>query len=293
MLRVFITFVANTNTNLHIHIMKMTLIAVAAAITAIGCQAATLPFNVTAPSWNKIAQCTTQGGVNIRKAPSTTAPKMVYNENSIMEEDECPVIYYGYWSTKSGGAVQSITFDGVAPVVSEQPGWVELLKQGPERKSNGWVSAKYCKVSEITPIQPSGNPKDGFFSIIDSKGADGTYAIYLHCDELNGTSCFYLGRLVDGKLVCPYFFECDYAMDTNSNAAPTINKAEYGYIFTATKQCMSEIKSDPNDEYGYYETNINMLPSNMIDFIVRQAKPFDSADPDVIYLYNGQYHLVE
>ena len=60
--------------------MKTTLIAVAAAIAAIGCQAATLPFNVTAPSWNKIAQCTAQGGVNIRTAPSTTAPQMVYKD---------------------------------------------------------------------------------------------------------------------------------------------------------------------------------------------------------------------
>lgn len=272
--------------------MKTTLIAVAAAIAAIGCQAATLPFNVTAPSWNKVAQCTTQGGVNIRKAPSTTAPKMVYNENSI-EDYECPVIYNGYWSTKSGGAVQPITFEGVAPVVSEQPGWVELLNQGPKGESNGWVSAKYCKVSDVTPIRPSGNPKNGFFRIIDSKGADGTYAIYLYCDEMNGTSNFFLGRLADGKLVCPYSFDCDYAMDNNSNAAPTIKKTEYGYIFTATKQCMSEVKTDPNDEYGYLETNINMLPDNMIDFIVKQAKPLSPQNPAVIYLYNGYYRLVD
>lgn len=270
--------------------MKMTLIAVAAAITAIGCQAATLPFNVTAPSWNKIAQCTTQGGVNIRKAPSTTAPKMVYNENKI-EDYDCPVIYYGYWSTKSGGAVQSITFDGVAPVVSEQPGWVELLNQGPRYESNGWVSAKYCQVSQTAPIRESGNPKAVNFIILNT-GSDvnGTYALYMTTDEMNGLASFYLGRIADGKLVCPYLFECDYNYDmANGQNPPSFTKNEYGgYTYTATKKGMSGYATEWGEEYA---PDINKLTTEQLNLIISQAKPLPKAK--VVYLYNNGYYLTD
>lgn len=275
--------------------MKMNLIAVAAAIAAIGCQAATLPFNVTAPSWNKVAQCTTQGGVNIRKAPSTTAPKMVYNENSIMEEDECPVIYYGYWSTKSGGPVQSITFYGTAPVVSEQPGWVELLNQGPKGESNGWVSAKYCKVSDVTPIQPSGNPQSLRFMLLNTPGIEGSYAMYLETDELNAWATFYIGRLDNGKIVCPYMFQCDYSYSAHDDSDPTalIKEAgEFPYRFHASSTCMSQYQPEPNDpDYSYPETDIHKIPADIIDFMIKHAEPL--LQPSYIYLYNGQYHLVE
>ena len=109
--------------------MKTALIAVAAAITALSCQAITFPFSVTAPTWDKVAECTAEGGVNVRKLPSTSAPKMVYNESKI-EDYDTPVIYYAYWGTKTGGPVQAITFSDFAPVVSEKPGWIELYKVG-------------------------------------------------------------------------------------------------------------------------------------------------------------------
>ena len=67
--------------------MKTALIAVAAAITALSCQAITFPFTVTAPTWDKVAECTAEGGVNVRKLPSTSAPNMVYNESKIDDYD--------------------------------------------------------------------------------------------------------------------------------------------------------------------------------------------------------------
>lgn len=275
--------------------MKMTLIAVAAAITAIGCQAATLPFNVTAPSWNKVAQCTTRGGVNIRKAPSTTAPKMVYNENSI-EDYECPVIYYGYWSTKSGGAVQSITFDGVAPVVSEQPGWVELLNQGPKYESNGWVSAKYCKVSEVTPIQASGNPSYIKFMLLNTPGIEGTYAMFLVCDDMNSEATFYLGRLDNGKVVCPYSYTCSYSFTSYDDDEPTslknVGDGEPYYHFHASSKCMSQFQPEPNNpDNSYPETDIHKIPADIIDFAIKNAEPLPK--PPYVYLYNGMYYLTD
>lgn len=275
--------------------MKTTLIAVAAAIAAIGCQAATLPFNVTAPSWNKIAECTTQGGVNIRKAPSTTAPKMVYNENSI-EDYECPVIYYGYWSTKSGGAVQSITFDGIAPVVSEQPGWVELLNQGPKYESNGWVSAKYCKVSEVTPIQTSGNPYYIKFMLLNTPGIEGSYAMFLVCDDMNSEATFYLGRLDNGKVVCPYAFTCSYSFstydDSESTSLKNVGEDEPYYHFHASSKCMTDYQQDPNNsDFTQLETDINKVPTDIIDFAIKHAEPLPH--PSYVYLYNSRYYLTD
>lgn len=272
--------------------MKRICITMATVLTALGSQAVTLPFNTpAAPSWTKAAQCITSGGVNIRKAPSTSAPKLVYNENSLMDFD-VPLVYSAYWGSKTGGAIQAVTFEGVAPVVSEQAGWIQLLNEGPKRKSNAWVSAKYCKVSEITPIKVQGNPRSCNFMIIDTpSNVEGTYGIYMNLQDMDGECVFLIGRLADGKMVCPYEYRCDYVVDASDLGftTPFTKNEEGGYMrFTPTTDCMTMVMG----EYGEYEAvDINKLPADMINQIVKLSKPIEGS-PAIVYCCNGDYNLL-
>lgn len=266
--------------------MKKTILALAVALSSLGCAAVTFPFNVTAPTWNEVAECTTEGGVNIRKAPSTTAPKLVYNESKI-EFCDTPLLSIAYWGTRTGGNIHAVTFDGIAPVVSEQSGWIELLKQGPDWKTNAWVSSKYCKVIETTPIKASGNPSSSqvlFFNI----GED-TYAIYLETDDMNGEATFYIGKVSNGKIVCPYAYTCEYGFDmSNESDPPSITKNEYGsYFYLATKKGMTG-EMDSYD-FANYSPDVSKLPAETLDFVIKHAKPLDVSS--IIYLYDGNYHI--
>lgn len=266
--------------------MKKTILALAVALSSLGCAAVTFPFNVTAPTWNEVAECTTEGGVNIRKAPSTTAPKLVYNEAKI-EDFETPLKYLAYWGSRTGGNIHAVTFNGIAPVVSIKDGWIELLKEGPKNESNAWVSSKYCKVTEITPIRASSNPASPqvlFFNIEEN-----VYAIYLETDEMNGEATFYIGKVADGKIVCPYAYTCEYYdCVSNESDSPSISKNQFGsYCYYATKKGQTEIIG----EYGeYYTPNISKLPAETLDFVIKQAKPLDSTT--IIYLYDGKYCIL-
>lgn len=162
-------------------------------------------FNVAPPKYNKMVTCTADGGVNIRKAPSTTAPRALYNENKI-EYFDVPIACYTYWSSgKTGGSICADKFSGTQPFVSESNGWYEIANIGPIDKNgnftNGWVSAKFCTVKDITPITPALISEKELW--LRSVG-DGNLMIYYYADEMNGEYTFYVGRLVDGQLICPY-----------------------------------------------------------------------------------------
>lgn len=276
--------------------MRITFLAVTALLSVFGCSAVTFPFNVKAPAWTKVAECTAEGGINMRKAPSTTAPRMVYNEAKI-EDYETPLNYLAYWGTKIGGSIKPVLFDSgsVAPIVSEQPGWIELLKQGPQEASNAWVSSKFCKVSEITPITASAKPAQTDFMILKTgSGVEGEYGIYFEGDELNALATFYIGRIADGKLVCPYSFVCDYVdLTYEDNNEPTSfikdSNATARYRFKLTKQCATPV----TQEYGpTYYLDFSKFSDRMINFIINNATPLDNYGPCVVYLYDNIYHLM-
>ncbi len=272
--------------------MRNVLFTVAIVLTALGSSAVTFPFNVKAPAWNKIAVCTAKDGINIRKAPSATAPRMVYNEAKI-EDYETPLTCLAYWGNKTGGSIMPVLFNDFAPVVTEQPGWVELLNIGPvgsNGPSNGWVSTKYCKVSEITPISATAKPLRSDFMILNTGNSiEGEYGMYFTGDEMNGIATFYIGRIADGKLVCPFAFTCDYYDDSYSdnNEATTISKdnnSDASYKLHLTRQCASAVMT----EYGLsYFMDLSKLSDRMLDFIINQAKPLDN--DNIVYLYNNLY----
>lgn len=275
--------------------MKKNFIIAIILLSSLYCNAVTLPFNAPAPpSWTKVAECTAENGVNVRKFPSTTAPRMVYNENMI-EDYETPVIYLAYWGSTTGGTIHPVTFQGIAPVVSEQPGWIQLLNEGPKRKSNAWVSSKYCKVSEITPITPDTNLRSLDFMLLPTpSGVEGTYGILMCTDDLNAEVIFYVGRLVDGRIVCPYVYCCGYydntqCADENAPCSLVKDDIEYGYRLTFNRQGATGIET----EYGVsFYPDINKLPAEIISFIVKEAKPVDGATPAIVYGYNGGYCLL-
>lgn len=276
--------------------MRTVLFAVTAVLTALGCEAVTFPFDVKAPVWNKVAVCTAEEGINIRKAPSTSAQRMVYNEAKI-EDYETPLTCLGYWASKTGGNIKPVLFNDMAPVVAEQPGWVELLNigpEGPQGPSNGWVSAKYCKISEITPITASTKPTKPYFMILNTgSGIEGEYGMYFTGDDMNGLATFYIGRIADGKLVCPYAFTCDYydASYDDSKDATTISEeknSETGYKLTLTRQGTSAVM----EEYGpAYYMDLSKLSAHMLNYIINQAKPLDKYTTTV-YLYDNSYHEI-
>lgn len=269
--------------------MKRICIAMATVLTAFGCQAVTLPFNTTAPpAWTKVAESTSQDGVNIRKASSTSAPKLVYNANNI-EACDADVWYFAYWSAKSGYPIEAAKFNGPSPVVSEQPGWIQILNLGPKHQSNAWVSSKYCKVSEVSAIKPVVSPRSCSFRFLDTPAdTEGTYGMYMYTDDMNGLVDFYIGRLVEGKMVCPYSFDCNYMFDLSDEGPVTLTKDSDGYTLKMSKQGHDLV------DFGYgdtYVSDINKIPADIINMMVRLATPLEGS-PAIIYDYNGDYMLL-
>ena len=269
--------------------MRFTFLAVATVIS-VGATAATLPFTVKAPAWTKIAKCTAIEGINIRKAPSVTAPRMAYNETKIYSYED-PVIYSGYWGSKTGGNIQPVLFSGIAPVVEEEPEWVELYKWGPKRESNGWVSKKYCKVSEIIPISTSGgNVSYPCFLLLDTDSSiEGNYGIYVNCDEMEGLAEFYVGRIADGKLICPYLFSCDYNCMTEYDESCTVPfvKEEYRYTFNSTK-ATTTARLNEYDSMEY-TVDLHKFTPEMLNLILREATPLET--PATVYCCDDGYFI--
>ena len=241
-----------------------------------GLSAAPPTFNVSAPKWTKLAECTTDGGINIRKTPSTTAPRMVYDEAKITDYD-VPLAYYGYWSTgKTGGTIQPVTFAGVGEVVGEQPGWLEINKLGPKEESNGWVSAKYCRTFAPTPITFPSKPFVDNLVWLTAPGntADGVYAIFCTIDEMNSTAEFYFGRLVNGLIVCPYRLECmDITMNPDQKVG-IVRETNY-YAFNYNDKVIDE----------NYQVVMSKLPGDVLLDIIEKAQPAPEA---VIYCYGPE-----
>lgn len=197
---------------------------IAAMATALAATAAVpRDFTVSAPKFNKVVSSTAEDGVNIRKAPSTTAPKAVYNEAKI-EDYEAPVQTYTYWSTgKTGGSIYADKFQGPAPLVSESDGWYEVYGIGPANDAfhNGWVSAKFCTASDIVPIT-SQTVAD---YATELRPLGNGLMIYYVADPMNGECKFYVGRLAGGQLVCPYLLYAEGIEETSGKT--TIKKNEY------------------------------------------------------------------
>ena len=239
--------------------------------------AATLPFTVEPVKWTKLAKSNTDG-VNIRKAPSTTAPRYVYQPNNEPTDEEGK----SYWSAaKLIGNEYAVHFEGKAPVVSEVDGWYELKGIGPDG-SNGWVSAKYCDVVNLKDVAQKvvpGEYNTPDFVWIKLLSDESYYAVYSEYYEMDGYCAFYVGREIDGFVVCPYVLFC-YSQSSADNVCDLIDETGYG----------CRLSYGDNQNMGRFGFDIRKFPKEVFVKIIDAAKPMN--DPVVIYRSDGSYVAV-
>lgn len=233
------------------------LLFVAAGVTAMAAAAAEFPFEVVAPKFSKIAYTKAMGGINIRQFPSATAPRMLYDEAKI-EDFETPLSVCGYWSTeRPAGTVKAGTFSGPEAVVSEKDGWLEISGIG-ANGVNGWVSAKYCEIEPIKPLEAEGE-----LLVMDIDGAQ--YGIYMGYSEMDDYAECYVGRMVDGILVCPYSLIIDIIERPDVNGSALYQSENGAYILSVGPDCRGEIG----------EPLFLTLGSDTLDSIIEQAGKLD------------------
>lgn len=241
------------------------LISCGIMLTGIALSAVAAPptFTVQAPKWSKLAVATTEG-VNIRKTPSTTAPKLVYDESKI-EEYDIPLSYYAYWSTAPvKGSVIAIPFEGPAPIVGELNGWYRIQNLGPNEASDGWVSAKFVKTATPVPMTLAGKLPSANFVWLNAPGntADGVYGIYITLDEMNGVADFYFGRQSNGVVVCPYTLHCDDISMAENQKCAIINNGSH-YTFQYNPSVLTED----------YQIDMSKIGGDVLLQIIENATP--------------------
>lgn len=260
--------------------MKKFLLSLTVGMLAAICSmAAPTTFTVDAPKWTKIVVSKNQEGVNVRKSPSTSAPKLVYNANSI-DDYHCPLSYYSYWSSApTRGTVYANTFIGPAPVYSENDGWVEIKNIGPKGQENGWISKSVVNIISPIPLKYQSSPDDNLLRWIPGGNeSDGYYAIFFSYDEMEQTADFYIGRLENGLLVCPYALQCDYYLYPDQPFKITSNGSQFEINFN---------RSVMLDEYT---PSIAKFTDAMIKEIISKAVKIN---PVAFYNYNGYLDRTE
>lgn len=191
---------------------------------------AQIPFEVPTPSWQYLANPTSESGINIRISPSATAPRMLYDETKI-EYFYIPLIHYAYWSTATPkGSIHPILMSSYeyAPIVGEQNGWYELEGVG-VKGSNGWVSAKLCNKVTPQPITAADLNND-YYRIIESE--NGTYAFSMYVNEMDQDVTFELGKLVNGYLICPYQLYAAFYEKGATTAVKKDDNGNYSFLYT-------------------------------------------------------------
>lgn len=244
---------------------------------AITTLAAPPTFNVTAPIWSKAAFAKENVGVTIRKRPTPLTLQLMYDEAKI-EDYDVELDYYAFWSPREPkGTLHRIVFDN-GPVVSERHGWFEIRNIGPKRAENGWVVAKYCDVYPIEQIKPSNvNNTENMCWVNQGSGSNGTYAMYMETNEMNGTVDFYYGRLDKGFIVYPYHLRCE--MYYTEDIRPGITTHDGILLFVFNKSMSGEIEGLPD---------IRKIDNAVLNSIIKNAK---QRTPRVAYKVNGRVLL--
>ncbi|MCH5347121.1 MAG: hypothetical protein J1E63_08420 [Muribaculaceae bacterium] len=253
---------------------KLSALLALAMATAVSCLATDLPFTVKAPTWTKVAIAKDPEGLNIRKSPSTSAPRLLVDELKITAYD-VPLFFYGFWSSNAPkGTVYALKFTGPDPVVSESNGWLEIENIGPNMEENGWVSARYCNIVTPTPVTKDNKPSGDNFLWLSDKGIatgdDGEYALQGYYNEMDDEIVFNLGRLAAGKVVCPFSLYCSVLVDDSRK--PGLVKDGDIYQITINPKLM-------NDDG--YDISLTRFPVDLINAIIKAAT--ESRIPQVIY----------
>lgn len=266
--------------------MKKVILAMLGILAIFQGEAITLPFEVDVP---KVKFIRSKNGVNIRQYPSVNAKKFIADLEYNAE--------WGYgdakWSStvpKDYNAVQFL--NGVS--TQENDGWYFIENASPDFGEGGWVSAQYCEVFTPEPIE---YPKTNYNSysmympaikwIIDKKDHSiGEYVLILegHFGD-NLELSIYLGKLVDGLIICPYEFPIE--LDWDSDFWSTGDNNFY------LKQNSEEIGKDSNwyvtpprfdSKYDWASYNIS---DSFVDNLLTKVEPEKLGSPLIYYLYNN------
>lgn len=246
--------------------MKKIFLTALASIFSLSMFAAPPVFSVKAPTWTQVAVPQTDG-LNIRKYPSTSAPKLMYDEMSL-EDYDTPVIYFAKWVSKPTKYMVTIPFDAPMPIISEKNGWYEVWHCGPSFKENGWINAKYAKAQHIQRLSSSNLPTERFAWI--DRGDDGIYMIDLQYNDMEGSAVFRIGRLIDGVVISPYMLDCPTTA-YEENGKPQLRKNNDYFEFVYNKAC-----SSPDYEY---DPMASKLSQELLEEIIKYAEPA----PEAVY----------
>lgn len=140
-------------------------------------------------------------GVNIRKSPSSNAPKLLWWCEG--ESDDCMYV----WSTpnKYRGASPATADKGaIFAVISETPEWYEVITH--YTGMVGYISKQFIKEAKLDEITPELLSKPGFYDCERAQipgiqqGVYRGYALIQKAEFENSYISF--GRIINGFLVC-------------------------------------------------------------------------------------------
>lgn len=169
------------------------LMAVVCALgTAVTAKAQNVGLDIRMPKVDKVIVMTADG-VNLRKAPSATAPRLMYEEGDMSD-------YWDYfWSNqRKGGKAVSFRQDCPIMVINETSEWYGVvysdIYQGQRLV---YVSKKFAKEVELTPITPEFLNTTEYYAV-----TSGIYRGYFMGSFWNmGDSGLFAGRIINGLAV--------------------------------------------------------------------------------------------
>lgn len=208
----------------------------------------TLDFNVTAPAFTAVA--TTSSSLTVRQTPSTAAARSINDETRFMDFEYPQSSAFWSKAKRLTRSQHLCEFSGTAVVVEKRPQWLKLSGIGPQY-SDGWVLSKYCKVKNIEAVTPT-TEAPGLLHL------EGDYVLKMDINdsELDGYACIYVGKIADGKIVCPYVVEIDKYYNTleEEDHIPDVelvfDRERKGYILKFSKG-LFERYGFRQDEYGW------------------------------------------
>ena len=264
--------------------MKKLILIVFGVMSILGVEAQTLPFDVNVPNVKYIRS---KNGVNVRQQPSVNSKKL------IADDIYDPEGGYGdaLWSLNVPRDYKPVQFlNGIS--TREKDGWYYIENVGPVYGEGGWVSATYSEPFIPFPIEypktsyrsntmyapgikwikGQGNYKDGEYVLI-SEGHFGDNA------ELS----IFLGKLVDGIIICPYEFpididwECDFWSDGDDNFYLKY-KSEKNW-----KDSNWYVIPPMLDSYDWADYYIS---DSFVNDLLTKVEPQKLTEPRIYYLYD-------
>lgn len=232
------------------------------------------PFDVSVPASFKLVKGL---NCNVLQKPLKSAARLVYNENEYYEWSELEVASWSTATTLKRG-YKIFKFNYVAPATEEQNGFYKIEGLAPGEQGAGWVSSALCKVVKPEALAPNKNFEESHdVKWITLEGQQ--YALVSEYWGDSDVTYFYVGKLVDGVIVCPYAFGSPnvaiYVRQGNVSR-PTLVKNRDGYW---------EINVPASYLIDGWSFNLSKVSDEFANELIRNAKKLDNTM--VFYLNDG------